>query len=58
MAGGDEGMSPAELRALPVVIYEQSERSRRQPEGLAPLHKGRKGWEGGGNKVWNSEQIW
>ena len=48
MAGGDEGMSPAELRALPVVIYEQSDRSRRQPEGLAHLHEIWE-WEGVGD---------
>lgn len=32
MAGGEEGMSPAELRALPVVIHEKPLRSHR-PEG-------------------------
>ena len=28
MAGGEEGMSPAELRALPVVIHEKPVRTR------------------------------
>ena len=33
MAGGEEGMSPAELRALPVVIHEKPVRSRTRTEG-------------------------
>ena len=34
MAGGEEGMSPAELRALPVVIHEKHVRSRHQNGAL------------------------
>lgn len=33
MAGGEDGMSPAELRALPVVIHEKPLRPSRQQEG-------------------------
>lgn len=36
MAGGEDGMTPAELRALPVIIHEKPIRSSRQQEGPSP----------------------
>lgn len=40
MAGGEEGMSPAELRALPVIIHERPYRASRQQEGKGSISEG------------------